>query len=74
MKNVSLAEKYALTAVLLLAILVLVNRPFVTIAGAAIGIAGGIWVARRGKLSRAAILAVVAFVLALGFAVVALLR
>lgn len=74
MKNLSLSEKYALAAVILLAVMIGVNRPFVTISLAVVGLAAGIWVARRGQLRRAAILALVGFALSLLFAAVALLR
>ena len=74
MKNLALSEKYALAAVILLAALVLINRPLVTLPGAIVGIAAGVWVGQRDKLSRAAILALVGFALGAVFAVITLLR
>lgn len=74
MRNLSLSQIYAIGAIGLLAVAVWVNRPVVTIVLSAVGLIAGAWVARRGMLHRAAVVAMVGFIVAIVFAVFELLR
>ncbi len=74
MKKRSLSEVYAVAAIVVLALLVWLNRPPVTIPVAVAALAAGAWVAQREPLRRATVLALVAFVLSIAFAVFTLLR
>jgi hypothetical protein len=70
----SFSQLYAIGAVLLLTVAILVNQPLVTIVFSAVGLSAGAWVARRGMMRRAAMVAVVGFVVAIAFAVFELLK
>jgi uncharacterized membrane protein YccC len=70
----SISQLYAIGAVLLLIVAILLNQPLVTIVLSAVGLIAGVWVARRGMLRRAAMVAVVGLVVAIALAVFELLR
>lgn len=74
MQSLTLSDKYALAAALALLLLVLFDNAVLMLAVSAIGLFAGIWVARRGEIRRVAWVAMVAFAVALAFAVVSLLR
>ena len=74
MRSQFLSQNYAIVAIVLLAVAVLVNQPIVTIIISAVGLAVGVWVLRRGEVQRAALVAMVGFVAALVMAGFILLR
>jgi hypothetical protein len=74
MRNLSLSQIYAIGAAALLIVVVLVNRPEVTVIASAVGLVAGAFVLRRGDVRRVAVVAMAGFVAALALAVFALLR
>ncbi|MCX7706408.1 MAG: hypothetical protein N2204_00170 [Anaerolineae bacterium] len=74
MPALSLSERYAILAALALLFLVLLDNAVVMAAVSVVGLTVGLWVLRRGDIRRVAVVATVAFALALVFALVALLR
>jgi len=74
MRNLSLSQIYAIGAVLLLTVAILVNQPRVTIAISVIGLAAGVFVLRQGDVRRVAMVAMAGFGAAAVMSVFGLLR
>ncbi len=74
MPALSLSERYAILAALVLLFLVLVDSAVLMAVVSVAGLMGGLWVLRKGDFRRVAAVATIAFALALVFALVALLR
>lgn len=74
MKNLSLSEKYAIGAVIALLLIVLINDARIMLVIAIAGLIVGVLVVRSDQPKRVAFVAAMAFALALGFALFALLR
>lgn len=74
MSALSLSERYAILAALVLLFLVLLDNAVVMAAVSAVGLMAGVLVMRRGDVQRVGVVAVIAFALALVFALVALWR
>ena len=73
-QNLSVSQIYAICAVLLLIVAILVNQPRVTIVVSAAGLIAGVWVVRRGDVQRVAMVAMAGFAAALVMGVFGLLR
>ena len=73
MPNPTVSQIYAVGAVVLLAAVVLLNRPAVTIIASAVGLAAGALVLRRGGVQRVTMVAVAGFAAAIVIAAVGLL-
>ena len=74
MRNLTVSQIYAIGAAALLIVVVLVNRPQVTVIISAVGLAAGVFVLRRGDVRRVAMIAMAGFVAAIVIAVFDLLR
>jgi hypothetical protein len=74
MRNLALSQIYAIGAVLLLVVAILVNQPRVTIIISAVGLAAGTVVLRRGDVRRVALVAMAGFVAAIVISVFGLLQ
>jgi hypothetical protein len=74
MPSLTLSDKYAIGAAIALLIMVLVDNAILMLVLAVIGLVGGVWVVRQPETRRVVWVAAAAFVLALVFAVYALLR
>lgn len=74
MQNLIFSQIYAIGAVVLLAVAVLVNQPQVTLIVSAVGLLVGLLVLRGGDVRRVALVAMVGFAAAAAMAVFALLR
>lgn len=74
MPNPTVSQIYAVGAVVLLAAVVLVNQPVLTIIASAVGLAAGVLVLRRGGGQRVTMVAVAGFVAAIVIAAVGLLQ
>ena len=74
MRNLTVSQIYAIGAAALLIVVVLVNRPQVTVVVSAVGLAAGVFVLRRGDVRRVAMIAMAGFVAAIVIAVFDLLR
>jgi len=70
----SIAQIYAIGAVVLLAVAVIVNQPRLTISASAVGLVTGAFVLRRGNVQRVAMVAMAGFAAALVMGVFGLLR
>jgi hypothetical protein len=73
-RKVSASQIYAIGAVALLAVVVIVNQPRLTIIASAVGLVAGTFVLRRGDVRRVAMVAMVGFAAALVMGVFGLLR
>jgi hypothetical protein len=73
-RNLSVSQIYAIGAAALLTVVVLVNRPEVTIIASAVGLVMGAFVLRRGDVRRVAVVAMVGFGAALVMGVFGLLQ
>ena len=69
-----LSQIYAIGAVVLLAVVVIVNQPRLTIIASAVGLVTGAFVLRRGNVQRVAMVAMAGFAAALVMGVFGLLR
>jgi hypothetical protein len=74
MRNLALSQIYAIGAVLLLVVAILVNQPRVTIIISAVGLVAGALVLRRGDVRRVAMVAMAGFGATLVMGVFGLLR
>ena len=70
----SVSQIYAIGAVVLLAVVVIVNQPRLTIIASAVGLVTGAFVLRRGNVQRVAMVAMAGFAAALVMGVFGLLR
>ena len=70
----SISQIYAIGAVVLLAVVVIVNQPRLTIIASAVGLVTGAFVLRRGNVQRVAMVAMAGFAAALVMGVFGLLR
>ena len=70
----SVSQIYAIGAVVLLAVVVIVNQPRLTIIASAVGLVAGAFVLRRGNVQRVAMVAMAGFAAALVMGVFGLLR
>jgi hypothetical protein len=73
-RKLSASQIYAISAVALLAVVVIVNQPRLTIIASAVGLVAGAFVLRRGDVRRVAMVAMVGFAAALAMGVFGLLR
>ena len=73
-RKLSASQIYAIGAVALLAVVVIVNQPRLTIIASAVGLVAGTFVLRRGDVRRVAMVAMVGFAAALVMGVFGLLR
>jgi hypothetical protein len=73
-RNLSASQIYAICAVLLLIVAILVNQPRVTVVVSAVGLIAGAFVLRRGNVQRVAVVAMAGFGAALVMGVFGLLR
>lgn len=74
MQNLSLGEKYSIAAAIGLLLLVLLDNAAVMLVSSAVGLAAGLWIARRGEVRRAAVVAMVAFAVSAAISIFMLLR
>jgi hypothetical protein len=74
MRNLALSQIYAIGAVLLLVVAIVVNQPRVTIIISAVGLAAGALVLHRGDVRRVVVVAMAGFVAAIVMSVFGLLR
>lgn len=74
MKDLSLADKYAIGAAIALLVLVFINNPIVMLVVAVLGLGAGMVVVRAGETKRVVYVAALAFALMLGLALFTLLR
>ncbi len=70
----SVSQIYAIGAVVLLAVVVIVNQPRLTIIASAVALVIGAFVLRRGNVQRVAMVAMAGFAAALVMGVFGLLR
>jgi hypothetical protein len=70
----SLSEWYAVAAAVALATFILLNSPWVTLIGSALGVIAGIVLVARGPLKRGGMFALVGFVIAGALAIFSLMR
>ena len=70
----SISEMYAIASAIALLILVLVNNPVAMLVVSVAGLAGGVFVARQGKVWRLAMVAMAGFAAVLALALVSLWR
>jgi len=73
-RNQSVSQIYAICAVLLLIVAILVNQPRVTVVVSVAGLIAGVFVLRRGDVRRVAMVALTGFVVALVMGVLARLQ
>ena len=73
-RKLSASQIYAIGAVVLLAAVVIVNQPRLTIIASAVGLVAGAFVLRRGNVQRVAMVAMAGFAAALVMGVFGLLR
>jgi hypothetical protein len=73
-RKLSASQIYAIGAVVLLAAVVIVNQPRLTIIASAVGLVAGAFVLRRGNVERVAMVAMAGFAAALVMGVFGLLR
>jgi hypothetical protein len=73
-RTLSVSQIYAIGAVVLLAAVVIVNQPRLTITASAVGLVAGAFVLRRGNVQRVAMVAMAGFAAALVMGVFGLLR
>lgn len=73
-RTLSVSQIYAIGAVVLLAVVVIVNQPRLTIVASVIGLVVGAFVLRRGDVKRVALVAMAGFAAALVIGVVGLLQ
>ena len=73
-RTLSVSQIYAIGAVVLLAVVVIVNQPRLTIIASAVGLVAGAFVLRRGNVQRVAMVAMAGFAAALVMGVFGLLR
>jgi len=73
-RKLSASQIYAIGAVALLVVVVIVNQPRLTIIASAVGLVTGAFVLRRGNVQRVAIVAMAGFAAALVMGVFGLLR
>jgi cell division protein FtsW (lipid II flippase) len=73
-RNQSASQIYAICAVLLLIVAILVNQPRVTVVVSVAGLIAGVFVLRRGDVRRVAMVALAGFAAALVMGVFALLQ
>jgi hypothetical protein len=73
-RKLSASQIYALGAVVLLAVVVIVNQPRLTIIASAAGLVAGAFVLRRGNVQRVAMVALAGFAAALVIGVFGLLQ
>ena len=73
-RKLSASQIYAIGAVALLAVVVIVNQPRLTIIASAVGLVAGAFVLRRGDVRRVAVVAMAGFGAALVMGVFGLLR
>jgi hypothetical protein len=74
MGDLSLSEKYAVAAALLLLGLVLINNAYLTLGVSSVGLVAGVLVARRDTSKRSSLVALVGFAVAAVLAAFVLLR
>jgi hypothetical protein len=70
---VSLSEWYTVAAAVALAVFILLNSPWVTLIGSALGVIAGIVLVARGPLKRSGMFAFVGFVIAGALAIFSLI-
>ena len=73
-RNLSVSQIYAIGAAALLTVVVLVNRPEVTVIASVVGLVAGAFVLRRGDVRRVAVVAMAGFGAAIIMGVFELLR
>ena len=73
-RKLSVSQIYAIGAVALLVVVVIVNQPRFTIIASAVGLVAGAFVLRRGNVQRVAMVAMAGFAAALVMGVFGLLR
>jgi hypothetical protein len=73
-RNLSVSQIYAIGAAALLAVVVIVNQPRLTVIASAVGLVAGAFVLRRGNVQRVALVAMAGFAAALVMGVFGLLR
>ena len=73
-RTLSVSQIYAIGAVALLVVVVIVNQPRLTIIASAVGLVTGAFVLRRGNVQRVAMVAMAGFAAALVMGVFGLLR
>ena len=73
-RKLSVSQIYAIGAATLLAVVVIVNQPRLTIIASAVGLVAGAFVLRRGNVQRVAMVAMAGFAAALVMGVFGLLR
>ena len=73
-RKLSVSQVYAIGAVALLVVVVIVNQPRLTIIASAVGLVTGAFVLRRGNVQRVAMVAMAGFAAALVMGVFGLLR
>jgi|APLow6443716910_1056828.scaffolds.fasta_scaffold409873_1 hypothetical protein len=73
-RKLSASQIYAIGAVALLAVVVIVNQPRLTIIASAVGLVTGAFVLRRGNVQRVAMVAMAGFAAALVIGVFGLLQ
>ena len=73
-RKLSASQIYAIGAVALLVVVVIVNQPRLTIIASAVGLVAGAFVLRRGNVQRVAMVAMAGFAAALVMGVFGLLR
>ena len=73
-RKLSASQIYAIGAVALLAVVVIVNQPRLTIIASALGLVTGALVLRRGNVQRVAMVAIAGFAAALVIGVFGLLQ
>ena len=73
-RKLSASQIYAIGAVALLVVVVIVNQPRLTIIASAVGLVTGAFVLRRGNVQRVAMVAMAGFAAALVMGVFGLLR
>ena len=73
-RKLSVSQIYAIGAVVLLTVVVIVNQPRLTIIASAVGLVTGAFVLRRGNVQRVAMVAMAGFAAALVMGVFGLLR
>ena len=73
-RKLSVSQIYAIGAVALLVVVIIVNQPRLTIIASAVGLIAGAFVLRRGNVQRVAMVAMAGFAAALVMGVFGLLR
>ena len=73
-RKLSASQIYAIGAAALLAVVVIVNQPRLTIIASAVGLVAGAFVLRRGNVQRVAMVAMAGFAAALVIGVFGLLQ